>query len=216
MPLIKSFEIDNKVIALTGVISGKLPIHSLCEFHKPSILLVNSNYGHLNEQAIEWALKHNIKFCVERNMEKMVELADVIFVYYDYIPSSYDYVYGPEEPQLDKTSIKILKYADEKQKPYLIDRVEKIYHFQFIIKEEDRDVSTEHFTIDIESKDMVEQGAKAKAIAEAQLKYIHYVNDFNKYQTLYFHLCIENGNYWKEIDTAEIEKWYNSTIIKYS
>lgn len=222
---------DNLKVALVGDITGKLPLEAISEFHKPSTIILNGYYGNVPEQARKWCEANSIPvkeisvhypssgFPSEEDYRvaatKLVDEADMVFIFYDYIPSSYDHYYPEKAPVLEHQSQYVKDVADSLDKPVVLFKLEKVYHYHFMIPEDDKDVSTYFFTIDVGSKDINEATAKGIAVAEAQMKYLKYIHSFNRTRTLYFSLKIEEDRCWKEIDTTDLEKWYSNIIKSY-
>ena len=226
---------DNLKVAMVGTISGTLPIKAIFEFHKPSTIILNGHYGRVPEQAREWSETNRIPVkeisvhypssgfpSTEDYKEaatKLVEEADVVLIFYDYIPSKYSHYYPKPSPVLDGVSQIIKDVAESLGKPVELHKVEAEYHFEFMIKEWDNDISPNIFTIDIKSSDAgTENYAKAVAIAEAKIRYIQYIHRCDSKYTFWLKITERRNyrDYWVDIDTADIEKWYDAQIKQYN
>lgn len=211
---------EKKRLALIGNITGHLDLDPYLINDNPSSILVYSNKGRLCDIVRDWSYKNNyIPIEQTHSIDDILNKADVIYIFYEYISSSFQY--KPLDFVLDEDYETIKNNAKTKGIKTYIQLVEKTYFFNFLIYEKDKYAGNKYFTIFITSKDNSEKYAKGKAIAEAQLKYIHYINQFNKFTAWDFRLCIEQYNekeyryYWHNIDTDEITRWYESTIEKY-
>ena len=224
--------IKDKVVAIMGSPSYPLPLKALFEFDKPS-RVITDGLGKAGDDVKSWANVNTIPvtihsphftttgdYSIERDaaLRELVADAESIFIYADYVPTSYDNYYHPAaEPELTDTDLRVIELAKEYGKPIEVIKLEKIYYFSFMIKEVDNDISSEAFTIQIPSKDKTASTARAKAIALAQLRFMEYITKWSNKYTFYLKI-LENsrfGDRYVDIDTGDIEHWYSSQIKRY-
>lgn len=133
--------------------------------------------------------------------KEIVEEADKLLVYCD-----------DKENSITTLCSYAINYAKELGKPVSVIKLSPMYHFHFLMKEwDDRDYD-KGFIIKKDAKCAYEY-AWAEAIVDAQLQFIKHIHLFPK-QTFWLKILERNNyhEYWKDIDTSEIERWYSNQM----
>lgn len=216
-------------LAVMGNPSYDFPTEFLYKQYEPSAFIIN---GYGGRDIKEWCNENKVPVIdfaphytpdgnneEERNqaLKLLVEEADYILIYADYIPSRYDRIYHPEaEPELTESDKFVIEYAKTVNKKVHIVKQEKIYKYEFMITEDDDDISAKGFTITVGSKDKNEESAQAEAIALAQLEFIKYINKWDSKYSFTLRIRRKRKFYerYEELNTSEIEKWFDRQLRK--
>lgn len=209
------------VIAIMGTISGKVPMEVIRFEYKPTKILLWGFDG-ISKQVYDWSKNQSIeiKQCYPQPwndetkyaaLKEIVEKSDIILLFHDYHPSSWvdNYNSNKTDEPLDLESSLIYGIAQEYGKKIRLWKLEKIYHHQFMIKEQD-EKGGHIFDIEIPSKDMNADSARGEAMAKAQMYFLNYIySPLRRKNAGFYSLKRLEDRFWREVNTDLIEQWFN-------
>lgn len=171
-----------------------------------------THYEWVYEPLEKWAKERNIPYKVMyfysfRHKpetlwyKEIVDECDKLVVYCD-----------DKEDGITDLGLYAIEYAKELGKEVSIIKLPVMYHFIFHIKEWDNDCNG-GFQI-LKDASMNYECARAEAIVEAQLRFVQYIHKWDSKYVFFLKLLEKKrygyGQEWVEIDTREIERWYDS------